>query len=159
MNIFSMNPSKIFDSNKSRFKTIKIVLYSAILFFVSWNENVIPSQISKKPRTAESVLTTKSFITRAIEKSGPSVVTIDTQRIVRTRGYSKDSRILIDPYIERFFGLRMPYETEPRIEQGQGSGFIFAEGLVITNAHVVNKSEKLIIGLTDGRKFTGKVIG
>ena len=156
---FSMKPSNIFDSNKSSLRTIKIILSSALLFFISWNENVIPSQISKKPRTGESVDTTKSFITRAIEKSGPSVVTIDTQRIVRTRGYSKDSRILIDPYIERFFGLRMPYETEPRIEQGQGSGFIFAEGLVITNAHVVNKSEKLIIGLTDGRKFTGKVIG
>ena len=48
---------------------------------------------------------------------------------------------------------------EPRIEQSQGSGFIFADGLVITNAHVVSNSDKIIIGLTDGRKFKGQVIG
>ena len=48
---------------------------------------------------------------------------------------------------------------EPRIEQSQVSGFIFADGLVITNAHVVSNSDKIIIGLTDGRKFKGQVIG
>ena len=48
---------------------------------------------------------------------------------------------------------------EPKIEQSQGSGFIFADGLVITNAHVVSNSDQIIIGLTDGRKFKGQVIG
>ena len=101
----------------------------------------------------------KSFITSAIEKAGPSVVTIDNQRLVKRQVISKDSSILLDPYFERFFGLRLPKETEPRIEQSQGSGFIFADGLVITNAHVVSNSDKIIIGLRDGRKFKGKVIG
>ena len=101
----------------------------------------------------------KSFITSAIEKSGPSVVTIDTERIVRSRNLSEDSGILLDPYFEKLFGLRLPYEYEPRIEQSQGSGFIFDEGLVITNAHVINKSEKLIVGLSDGRKYKGIVVG
>jgi len=101
----------------------------------------------------------KSFITRAIEKAGPSVVTIENQRLVKRKVLSKESSILLDPYFERFFGLRLPQETEPRIEQSQGSGFIFADGLVITNAHVVSNSDKIIIGLTDGRKFKGKVIG
>ena len=66
---------------------------------------------------------------------------------------------MLDPYFERFFGLKLPYETESRIEQGQGSGFIFEDGIVITNAHVVNKTEKLIVGLSDGRRFAGKVVG
>jgi len=101
----------------------------------------------------------KSFITSAIEKAGPSVVTIENQRLVKRKVISKESTILLDPYFERFFGLRIPQETEPRIEQSQGSGFIFADGLVITNAHVVSNSDKIIVGLTDGRKFKGKVIG
>tara|TARA_B100000212_G_scaffold226710_1_gene172128 strand:+ start:71 stop:1225 length:1155 start_codon:yes stop_codon:yes gene_type:complete len=101
----------------------------------------------------------KSFITIAIEKAGPSVVTIENQRLVKRKVISKESITLLDPYFERFFGLRLPEEIEPRIEQSQGSGFIFADGLVITNAHVVSNSDKIIIGLTDGRKFKGKVIG
>ena len=103
--------------------------------------------------------TRKSFITSAIEKAGPSVVTIENQRLIKRKFNSKESSILLDPYFERFFGLKIPKETEPRIEQSQGSGFIFDDGLVITNAHVVSNSSKIIIGLTDGRKFKGKVIG
>jgi len=101
----------------------------------------------------------KSFITSAIEKAGPSVVTIENQRLVKRQVISKESSILLDPYFERFFGLRLPKEVEPRIEQSQGSGFIFEDGLVITNAHVVSNSDEIIIGLRDGRKFKGKVIG
>ena len=100
-----------------------------------------------------------SFVTKAVEKTGPSVVTIDTQRFIKQKRYSRNSRILQDPYLEKFFGLQIPYETQPRIEQSQGSGFIFADGLVMTNAHVVNGSDQLIIGLSNGKKLKGKLIG
>lgn len=100
-----------------------------------------------------------SFITKAIKKTGASVVTIDTQRIVKTSKFPRDSRIFLDPYFEKFFDFRSPRNIQPRIEQNQGSGFIFADGLVITNAHVVNGSEKLIVGLSNGEKYKGKLIG
>ena len=51
------------------------------------------------------------------------------------------------------FGLDFPNDSQPRIEQSQGSGFIFADGLVTTNAHVVNGSDKVIVGLTSGKKL------
>ena len=44
----------------------------------------------------------KSFITRAVEKTGSSVVTIETQKYVKRRKFPSDSQIFLDPYFERF---------------------------------------------------------
>ena len=101
----------------------------------------------------------KSFITKAVEKTGPSVVTIETQRYVNKRKFPKNSPFFLDPYFERFFRLDLPYDNEPSIEQSQGSGFIFADGIVITNSHVVNGSDRVIVGLTNGKKLKGKLLG
>ena len=101
----------------------------------------------------------QSFVTKAVEKTGPSVVTIETQRFVKKRKFPRDTQIFLDPYFERFFGLDLPNEKPPTIEQSQGSGFIFADGLIMTNAHVVNGSDKVIVGLTSGKKIQGKLIG
>ena len=101
----------------------------------------------------------KSFVTRAVEKTGSSVVTIETQKYVKRRQFPRDSQIFLDPYFERFFGLDLPKNNQPSIEQSQGSGFIFADGLVMTNAHVVNGSDMVIVGFTNGKKLKGKVIG
>ena len=145
---------------KKSLKTVKILFASSIALGVSINLDLFSSsfkQLSDQPLIGNE--RRSSFITEAIEKTGPAVVTIDTQRLVRSNSISKDSGILLDPYFERFFGLKQLYDNQPRIEQGQGSGFIIKSGIVVTNAHVVNKSDKLIVGLKDGRKFAGKVIG
>ena len=132
---------------------------SGLIAGLSINPYAVSSPILDKVRSKIYGSSSSSFITSAIEKSGPSVVTIDTQRIIRQRRFPSESRIQLDPYFERIFGLRLPYELEQRVEEGQGSGFIFDDGLVITNAHVINNTQKLIVGLSDGRKFKGSVLG
>ena len=133
----------------------QLLLSTAITIGIVSPVNVI-SQPLINPKWNEN---NKSFITKAVEKTGSSVVTIETQRYVKKRQFPSNSQIFLDPYFERFFGLDFPRENQPSIEQSQGSGFIFADGLVMTNAHVVNRSDIVIVGLTNGKKLKGKVIG
>ena len=137
----------------------KLLLASALTLGIVSHTNVISESLSNANFNENSRYSNKSFITKAVEKTGSSVVTIDSQRYVKQRRFSQDSRIFIDPYFERFFGLQLPYDNQPKIEKSQGSGFIFADGLVMTNAHVVNGSDQLIVGLKNGKKLKGKLVG
>ena len=146
-------------SNPNRFTCKKLLLTSALTLSIFSQSNIISQPSIDSNLNEEFRYSNKSFITEAIEKTGASVVTIDIERLVRKKPFSQDSRIFLDPYFEKLFGLQLPYENQPKLEQSQGSGFIFEDGLVMTNAHVVNGSEKLIVGLSNGKKFKGKLIG
>ncbi len=100
-------------------------------------------------------------IAHLAEKIKPAVVNIDTEATVTFGGQTgglppnvpKDFR----DFFERFFG-RIPEHKQRR--QGQGSGFIIdEEGYIITNNHVVEGAEKIVVRLLDKRQFEAKVIG
>ena len=65
--------------------------------------------------------------------------------------------------IFRRFGFPMPFgggEQEVPEQRGTGSGFIIStDGLILTNAHVVEGADKIVVRLTDKREFEGKVLG
>ena len=150
MNSKNIKKSKLKSWNQKQF-----LLSTAITIGILSPANVISQSLINPKLNGIN----KSFITKAVEKTGSSVVTIETQRYVKKRQFPSNSQIFLDPYFERFFGLDFPRDNQPSIEQSQGSGFIFADGLVMTNAHVVNGSDKVIVGLTNGKKLKGQVIG
>jgi Do/DeqQ family serine protease len=97
-----------------------------------------------------------NFIAEVADKVGPAVVRIDSSRTVKT----SRSRILDDPLFRQFFGGSMDDMPSEREERGTGSGFIFSQdGLLLTNAHVVEGSDSVTVTLRDGREYKGKVLG
>jgi S1-C subfamily serine protease len=136
-----------------------LLLASLITIGSTFPAKVISQSLSEPKNNEVNLYSNKSFITKAVERINAAVVTIDTQRYIKKRKFPGNSQIFLDPYFERFFGLDLPNDNRPRIEQNQGSGFIFADGLVMTNAHVVNGSDQVIVGLTNGKKLNAKLIG
>ena len=103
----------------------------------------------------EQTRTSHNFIAAAVEKVGSAVVRIDSSRTV-SDGSSKS---FSNPLFKRFFGEETPLPQE-RVEQGTGSGFITSiDGHIITNAHVVEGTDRVTVTLKDGRTFEGKVVG
>jgi S1-C subfamily serine protease len=89
-----------------------------------------------------------SFVSKAVDLVGAAVVRIDTERTITRR---------IDPFFgdEAMTGL-----SQQQLVRGQGSGFIIDRaGIILTNAHVVDRADKVTVILKDGRSLEGKVQG
>ena len=106
-----------------------------------------------------SSLARQSFVAAAVHRVGPAVVTLDTEKTVAVTG-GLPRGLLEEPLLRQFFGLPEGRIPQQRTERGLGSGFIIAaDGLLLTNAQVVEGSTKVTVGLEDGRRVPGTVIG
>ena len=107
--------------------------------------------------------------TELVERVGPSVVNIRTMERGRASAPGAGE---VDPSMEEFFrrfGIPMPGRPGPRSgprgddepqQRGVGSGFILsADGFIMTNAHVVDGADEVLVTLTDKREFKARIIG
>ena len=95
-----------------------------------------------------------------VARNSPAVVNIGVSG--RVRGQVPDFPGLDpnDPFYEFFRHFRIPQQRGEQRVRGQGSGFIVREdGLILTNAHVVNDAEEVTVRLSDKREFKAKVLG
>jgi serine protease Do len=105
------------------------------------------------------------------ERSGPAVVNISVTGSTKVSNHSplaqgeEDEGASGDPFFEFFKRFQQgqgrpggPQQDTPT--RGQGSGFIVsADGIILTNAHVVRGAKEVTVKLTDRREFRAKVLG
>ncbi len=95
-----------------------------------------------------------SFVANAIRRVTPAVVRIDTERFVERESFDPT---LIDPLLRDILGEP---NYSPERERGQGSGFLIDDdGLILTNAHVVERVEEVSVTLAEGDQCEGQVVG
>jgi len=109
------------------------------------------------PGAADDPFLRRTATVRAVEKVGPAVVNIVTERVVAARNPFGDSAG--DPTFDRFFNeIFAPRHRQTA--QSLGSGVIIdAEGHVLTNEHVVARASRIRVALGDGREFDATPIG
>ncbi len=132
--------------------------------------------IPARPVVAQSAPQLRSLpdFSELAEQVGPAVVNIRTVERVRGGGSSSGQMDEeMQEFFRRFFGVPAPQTPSPRSPQrpnrpapeedqprGVGSGFVLTQdGFVMTNAHVVEGADEVLVTLTDKREFKAKIIG
>ncbi len=98
----------------------------------------------------------QNFVTDVVDRVGATVVRINASRTVET----KLPQAFNDPFFRNFFGSQIPNIPNKQVQRGTGSGFILSsDGLILTNAHVIDGADKVTVTLKDGQTLQGEVLG
>ncbi|MBF0103612.1 MAG: DegQ family serine endoprotease [Desulfobacterales bacterium] len=134
-----------------------IFIYFIILFSVTYGEAI---SFFQRPDTFSALA----------KDSGPAVVNISTEKTIQGGGpvfrhffrdYGDrfgDKNDPFNDFFDRFFGNN---DTERNFKQKSlGSGFIIdTEGYIVTNNHVIEDADKIIVKLNNGDEFTADIKG
>src|SRR5581483_7925096 len=129
-------------------------------FAVATHSNSSPvSVVARADNSTQKVSQLSNSFADIIEKASPAVVKISMTRIIKASDQQQNNPFMSDPFFRQFFGGGQARPRAQR-EEGLGSGIIVSPtGYILTNNHVVEKANSLKVDLSDGRTFTGKVVG
>ena len=102
--------------------------------------------------------------TELVERQGPAVVNISTTQVVKhgrmMQQFPFDEDDPAFEMFKRFMPRQFPGVPREFKNESLGSGFIIsADGHILTNAHVVDGADEVLVRLSDKREFKAKVLG
>ena len=124
------------------------VLTIACLVAIAGNAQAQQQPTFAEPNraTPSSAMAMKMSFAPVVQRTAPAVVNISAKRVVRQQ---------VDPFWS-LFGLGVP---QARVAASLGSGVIVrADGVVVTNNHVVEGGQEIIVGLSDRREFPARIL-
>ena len=90
-----------------------------------------------------------------VKKTAPAVVNVYTSKTVRR----SSSPFANDPFFQHFFGDRLGGVPQERVQSSLGSGVIVgADGVIVTNNHVVADGDELKVVLSDRREYAAELV-
>jgi serine protease Do len=159
------------DNRKTQSRLV-FILISTVIFSA-----LLPvSAPAEEPKSIDTLRQLgKAFATIA-EKASPAVVAIKVDKKVTVNYPQSPFGNQVDPFSDDFFDYffrgrtpqrqpqqpQQPRQTPKREyhQTAQASGFIVtADGYILTNNHLVGNVDEVEVTLTDGRKFTAKMVG
>jgi serine protease Do len=88
-----------------------------------------------------------------VKRVAPAVVNVYARSVVQ----APTNPFFNDPFFQRFFGLNP--QQQKRVQQSLGSGVIVRpDGLILTNNHVVQGGQDIVVALSDKREFKAKIV-
>ncbi|HTT82514.1 MAG TPA: Do family serine endopeptidase [Rhizomicrobium sp.] len=88
-----------------------------------------------------------------VKRVAPAVVNVYSQSVVQ----QAVNPLFADPLFQRFFGASP--EFRQRVQQSLGSGVIVrADGVIVTNNHVVQGGQNIVVALSDHREFKARIL-
>jgi serine protease Do len=140
--------------------TLTLIVFSLVNPQSSFSENSTKKYSISTPL---SKINTNGFAD-IVESLLPAVVNISTTQIVQQKDSLSSKKIFdnLPPgsIFENFRDLLENQPLEDKEVNSLGSGFIISkDGYIVTNYHVIDKSNKITVNLSDSRSFEAKVIG
>jgi Do/DeqQ family serine protease len=91
-----------------------------------------------------------------VKRTAPAVVNVFSRRVVQARNLSP---LFNDPFFQQFFGNDFGGGVQQRVQSSLGSGVILrADGLIVTNNHVIKNSDQITVVLNDRREYPAHVL-
>lgn len=131
---------------KLRQQLLSSTFLSVYFAFSSIAQAALPSYIEGQPLPSLAPM---------LERSMPAVVNISTSTNIQLG----QNPLMQDPFFQHFFNV--PNQPRQQQRNSLGSGVIIdsSQGFVLTNNHVIDKADKILVTLTDGRQLNAKLVG